>query len=204
MAGDLWESHYTDIRWQWWYTTHNQHSGTHNHGRKRAVAGRWFIFFPLGKFAPNWIIPAVASDARRRRSTSLNASFPSNPANSVRDASSISLIGCPGMSNTLWPKVWKIEKNGSERYTSSKIRSNCVERMSETFVPATQAKEWVVGASSGSEPAGYADSSTRAGKLHKRHQYQCVPVTNNCNHCRHENKFADNLTTHKKFLACGG
>ena len=57
---------------------------------------------------------------------------------------------------------------------------------------------------SGSEPAGYADSSTRAGKLHKRHQYQCVPVTNNCNHCRHENKFADNLTTHKKFLVCGG
>ena len=73
-----------------------------------------------------------------------------------------------------------------------------MEEISETFVPATQA-EWVVGASSESERAGYADSSTRAGKLHKRHQYQCVPVTNNCNHCRHENKFADNLTTHWKY-----
>ena len=39
-----------------------------------------------------------------------------------------------------------------------------MEEISETFVPATQA-EWVVGASSESERAGYADSSTRAGKL---------------------------------------
>ena len=32
------------------------------------------------------------------------------------------------------------EKNGSERYTSPKIRSKCVEEISETFVPATQAE----------------------------------------------------------------
>ena len=90
------------------------------------------------------------------------------------------------------------QKDIPRRKFEAIVWRECRKRLCRLLRP----REWVVGASSESEPAGYADSSTRAGKLHKRHQYQCVPVTNNCNHCRHENKFADNLTTHKKFLAC--
>ena len=129
---------------QWYTAVHNSQPPQWYAQPREEAGGRWTVIH----FLPTWEICSKLNNSGcgfgRRSSKTVNIVKRIFPLKSSKF--------CPrrwldiidwvprNVQQHIVTKSLENEKNGSERYTSPKIRSKCVEEISETFVPATQAE----------------------------------------------------------------